>query len=101
MRILFVGAAVFAAAFFVLPVQAQQVCGSRDAIVKRLADVHGENRRAAGIAANGNLIEIFAAKSGTWTVMVTQPGGITCVVAVGDHWQLDTESVLPERKDGA
>lgn len=71
------------------PAQAQQACGPRDAIVTRLSDVYKETRQASGIAANGNLVEIFVATSGTWTIMVSRPGGHSCVVAVGNHWEVE------------
>ena len=72
-----------------LPAQAQQACGPRDKIVTRLNTVYQETRHAAGIAANGNLVEVFVAESGTWTIMISRPGGRSCVVATGHHWQRD------------
>jgi hypothetical protein len=69
------------------PAGAQSVCGRRADIVKRLNTGFEEQRRAAGLAADGNLVEVFASKSGSWTIIFTRPGGLTCLVAVGDSWQ--------------
>ena len=69
---------------FAVPSQAQQVCGKRADIVKRLNSGFEEQRRSAGLAADGNL---FASEQGTWTIIYTQPGGLTCLVVVGDNWQ--------------
>lgn len=72
---------------FATPASAQTVCGKRADIVKRLNDGFEEQRRSAGLAADGNLVEVFASKKGTWTIIYTRPGGPTCLVAVGDNWQ--------------
>ena len=72
---------------FVVPSQAQQVCGKRADIVKCLNSGFEEQRRSAGLGADGNLVEVFASEQGTWTIIYTQPGGLTCLVAVGDNWQ--------------
>lgn len=93
---LLVGAA-FIAAFFVAPVTAQPACGLRDAIVARLRSGYQEDRRSAGIAANGDLVEVFVSQTGTWTILVTRPGGPSCVVSVGNSWQRDDVS---EKRDG-
>jgi hypothetical protein len=69
------------------PSLAQSVCGKRADIVKRLNTGFEEQRRSAGLAADGNLVEVFSSKTGTWTIIFTKPGGITCLVAVGDNWQ--------------
>lgn len=69
------------------PSQAQQVCGKRADIVNRLDSGFSEQPRSAGLAADGNLVEVFASEKGTWTIIYTKPGGLTCLVAVGDNWQ--------------
>ena len=76
-----------AIALFAAPSLAQQVCGKRADIVNRLNSGFEEQRRSAGLAADGNLVEVFASKKGTWTIIYTKPGGLTCLVAVGDNWQ--------------
>ena len=89
----FLSAAVVAAAFFGGSAWAQQACGDRMTIVDRLQDDFQEHRHASGVAANGNLAEIFVAATGTWTIVVSRPGGPSCVVATGEGWQYDN----PER----
>ncbi len=73
--------------FLASPSMAQAVCGKRTDIVNRLNTGFEEQRRSAGLAADGNLVEVFASKNGTWTIIYTKPGGLTCLVAVGDNWQ--------------
>ena len=69
------------------PSMAQTVCGKRAEIVERLSTEHEEQQNSAGIAANGNLVEVFASKKGDWTMIFTKPGGMTCLLAVGEYWQ--------------
>jgi hypothetical protein len=94
-------AAAVAVAFFVVPVSAQQACGPREAVVERLHVAFQERRRAAGITADGNLLEVFAADTGSWTAVVTRPGGPACIVAAGENWQTEPTETPPRRGDGA
>ncbi len=67
-------------------------CGARDAVVERLSAGYGETRRSLGLAANNAVLEVFASEAtGTWTVTVTLPDGMTCLVASGDNYQTVTE----------
>lgn len=78
----------FALILLATPAPAQQaVCGKRADIVERLGKGFSEQPWAAGLASNGSLVEIFASKQGTWTIIFTRPGGPSCLVAVGDNWQ--------------
>lgn len=63
------------------------LCGDRAAIVGRLAGEYGESPVASGIAADGRLVEIFAAPDGGWTILYTIPGGPSCLLAAGENWQ--------------
>ncbi len=84
-------AILLAAIFLVSPALAQTVCGKRSDIVARLEFGYEEFQSSAGIAANGNLVEVFASKKGNWTIIFTKPGGVTCLMAVGEHWQVIKE----------
>lgn len=80
------------AAFFIAPVQAQQpvviVCGERVMIVQELSVKFGETVRSSGLSSNGSLFEVFATGDGaTWTILITQPNGRSCVYADGEHWR--------------
>jgi hypothetical protein len=73
--------------FFCAPAFAQGACAPRDALVKGLADKFQEHVSASGLDSNGNLLEIFSSESGTWTVLVTTPAGITCFITSGEDWR--------------
>ena len=69
-------------------------CAPRDVIVERLATGYGETRQSVGIAANNTLVEIFASEeSGSWTILVTQLTGVSCLVASGQSFQKTNESL--------
>ncbi|MEM9852412.1 MAG: hypothetical protein AAF761_10500 [Pseudomonadota bacterium] len=63
-------------------------CGQRGAVVERLQSKYGETRRSVGLAANNGVVETFASdESGTWTIVITLPNGVTCLVAAGEAFE--------------
>jgi hypothetical protein len=63
-------------------------CGSRPEILKQLSDRFKEAPVALGLAKNGSVIEVLTSDDGeTWTIMVSQPNGSSCLVAVGEGWE--------------
>jgi hypothetical protein len=68
-------------------VQAQQLCLLRDNAVSQLEGQYGERVVGRGLAAGGKaMVELFVGKTGTWTVVVTDTQGRSCVVASGAGW---------------
>ena len=62
-------------------------CGDHDEIVKTLSAKYQENRRAMGIVSAQSVMEIFMSPKGTWTMLVTNTKGASCIVAAGEAWQ--------------
>ena len=80
---------VVALAFaFAMPANAQTaLCLPRPDMAKELADRFGEHPGRWAMTSGGALIELFESKSGSWTIAVTRPNGLTCLMAVGeDGW---------------
>lgn len=75
--------------FVATPASAQpQNCAPRDLVLKRLAEKYGETRRSIGIAQQGAIMETFASDdTGTWSITVTLPTGLTCLVASGKSYE--------------
>ena len=69
------------------PAQAAGMCGKRVDFIKALNDKYQESGKALGIAGQVNLVEIFASKAGTWTILVTTPEGKSCIIAAGNSWE--------------
>ena len=40
-----------------------------------------------GLSTDGGLIEIYSSEDGTWTILITRPSGVACLVAAGDSWE--------------
>jgi hypothetical protein len=83
----------------IMVLAAQQVqartCGPRDDVIKRLTETYGETRQGIGIARQGAVMEVYAsATSGSWTITVTLPDGMTCLIASGQSYE-DMAEVLP------
>jgi hypothetical protein len=76
-------------------------CAPRDAVVERLAEGYGESRQSMGLGANNAVVEVFASpETGTWTITVTTPNGLTCLVASGQSYETLAE-VLPAKGNDA
>lgn len=90
---------LFVAALLSTPFAAQaqgQNCGARDTVVERLATKYGESRQSIGMAPKGRVIEVFASReTGTWTITVTMPNGVMCLVASGQAYEALDEPVEP------
>ncbi len=79
---------------------AQRNCGARQQIVETLADRYGESRQSIGLGANNQVIEVYASlETGTWTITVTTPNGMTCLVASGQAYESIAEAVPARGSD--
>ncbi len=69
------------------PATAQMVCSERDKFLKHLGDGYREAPIAMGLASNGMILEVLASATGSWTIILTKPTGLSCVVASGEAWE--------------
>ncbi len=78
-----------AAALIPTPAAAQQVpCGQRDNVLGRLAQKYGESPVAIGVTSMGGLVEVLSTPDGkTWTIILSDPNGTSCLVASGEGWR--------------
>lgn len=70
-------------AMLAAPVAAQQNCAPRERIVDHLATKYDEAQVGVGLDAAGNLIEVWAAASGSFTILVSSPNGLSCIATSG------------------
>ena len=93
--------ALCVAAALIIPAAASaqgqgQNCGNRELVVERLTTKYGESRQSIGMAPKGRVVEVFAStETGTWTITVTMPNGITCLVASGQSFEELDEPIAP------
>lgn len=62
-------------------------CGARSNILEALRNGYQERPVSRGVTATGALLEVFAGPSGSWSILVTVPGGPTCLVSSGEGWR--------------
>ncbi|MEE8279609.1 MAG: hypothetical protein V3R55_02775 [Alphaproteobacteria bacterium] len=63
---------------------AQTVCVDRAAMLDRLAAEYGEQLTEVKMIENFGLVEVLRSPSkGSWTIILTKPSGISCVLAAG------------------
>lgn len=100
LRNILFSAAVVLAVFFlgVSAAWAQSACMARDALLKKLSQKYRETPIAVGLANNGQVVELMSSPGGlTWTLVVTTPSGISCLIASGHAWN---KAPAPETKKG-
>lgn len=73
----------------VAPAQAQLVCLDHVDMAAALESQYNETVVAVGITTKEkNMLEVFAAPSGSWTIVITKPPDYACIVAFGQGMQL-------------
>ncbi len=78
---------VLMASVVATPAFAQMVCGNHEDIKKRLETGYQEVPTGMGLAGNGGVIELFTSEKGTFTIVLTRPNGMSCLMAVGENWE--------------
>ena len=70
---------------------APAVCRARDGLLSQLESKYGEVPVAIGVTGGdggGALIGLLTAKDGmTWTIILTTPKGLSCLIASGEGWR--------------
>ncbi len=80
------------------PGQAQQ-CDQRAKDIGHLAQKYQEAPVAIGVTASGGMVEVLTTgDGGTWTIILSNPNGTSCLVAAGEGWralQFDRSAIDP------
>lgn len=67
--------------------QTRGACLPHQTAVSKLEQGYGEQRVGLGIGPSGGAVyELYVADTGTWTILVTRPNGLSCIAASGDSW---------------
>jgi hypothetical protein len=70
-------------------------CSSHGEITKQLEQRYAEAPVSLGLSSSGRLVQVFSTEDGaTWTMVLTRPDGLSCVVASGKYWQTATPRKL-------
>ena len=77
-----------AAVLLAWPAAAAPQCNQRDSVLAMLQSKYQEQPVAVGVTNNGGLVEVLSAGDGeTWTIIITTPQGVSCLVAAGEGWR--------------
>ena len=69
-------------------VAAQTLCGQRENVLRGLTGTYTETPSAMGLSNNGGVVEILTSPKGdTWTIIITMPNGLSCLIAAGENWE--------------
>ncbi|MAO00188.1 hypothetical protein [uncultured Roseovarius sp.] len=71
-------------------------CLPRADLIEHLEERYSEHLAGGGLQSAQQLLEIWASdQTGSFTVFVTRPDGLSCVIATGQNWQ-DAAPTHPE-----
>ena len=92
------GLAVLNTTAFSTPASAQPQCDQRENVLQLLSKKYKESPVAVGVTNNGGLVEVLSTnEGGTWSIIVTTPNGLSCLVAAGEGWRdVEQASLDPE-----
>lgn len=95
---LFSVALVFGMAAIAPPAFAN-ACAPREVITDRLSEKYKETLSSGGLQTGqqtGTMLEIWTSnETGTFTVLITHPTGVSCVVATGEEYFNAIPAVVP------
>ncbi|MEM7295992.1 MAG: hypothetical protein AAF330_05110 [Pseudomonadota bacterium] len=75
-------------------------CAARASVIERLTGQFEETRQSVGLGANNAVVEVFGnTDTGTWSITVTLPNGLTCLVASGEAYETLAEALPPDGND--
>jgi hypothetical protein len=67
----------------------QAQCGKYEEFVKDLAQQYGEEPRYTALTNAGWTFELYTSeKTKTWTILIINPKGLTCIGGAGVNWQV-------------
>jgi hypothetical protein len=78
--------------------EGRQACAKREQVVRKLEEKFGETLRSIGLHHTDAVVEVYSSEeTGTWTILMTRPDGMTCLLAAGQLWEHDA---APLQKPG-
>ena len=85
-----IASVLLAAMFLAAPnaVVAQANCGPREKILEAAILQYKELPTARAVTAGNRLLEVLTSPDGeTWTVIISHPNGMSCIMATGEGWE--------------
>jgi hypothetical protein len=73
--------------------QAATACAEYGDMKQVLDGKYQEKLSAFGLSKQQDKVEIYVSKAGTFTILATRADGVSCIVAVGDNWELELKNL--------
>lgn len=71
-----------------MAVAAPMLCSARTDVLTKLASKYHERPSSAALTSDGRLLEVLKSDNdATWSILITTPKGVSCLVAAGQSWQ--------------
>lgn len=78
------------------PAPSPPVCDRHEVLIDHLAARYDEVPLAMGLVVDGTVLEVLVSPSGTWSLLVTLPSGLTCLLRAGSYWESWDPPVEPD-----
>ena len=79
-----------------VPADANMACGPHKKLTKALTGKYKEARKALGLVASRRVMEVFVSEKGTWTLVMTDLNGVSCIIAACHSWEDSPPPLKPE-----
>lgn len=66
-------------------------CGERATVTQELERSFGELQKGTGLVSSNRVLELWQSDDGSWTILMTRPDGVTCIMAAGEFWRKTPE----------
>jgi len=63
------------------------MCYDRPDVLSALDGNFAEKPVSLGLSLDGRVVELLKSPGGTWTIIMTAPDGVSCLVTAGKYWQ--------------
>ena len=63
------------------------VCAPRTMVIDRLGKKYSETVLSFGLASNGRAVELLTSEDGGFSIFMTHPNGVSCMLAAGKSWE--------------
>ena len=63
------------------------ICADKSDMTARLRNQYGSEKQGAGLHGPDEMVEIWSSsRTGDWALVRTYARGISCIIAMGEHW---------------
>lgn len=74
----------------------QRACAPHESVTNYLGDNFEEKREAIALTGTGELLEVYVSEKGSWTIVVSNTQGLSCIVGAGEAWEGRLASLEPQ-----